>query len=108
MSIKAGDVLKVTRKDVGEGWWEGQSASGQTGLFPAAYVQVRSEHLLIVSIVTILFFYGERVRLKCLSVRQEVNASQPPAMPPPPLPESFNNDDWGENQTNSNYANTQV
>lgn len=40
LSIKTGDVLTVTRKDVGEGWWEGRSAAGQTGLFPAAYVQV--------------------------------------------------------------------
>lgn len=40
LSIKVGDILTVTRKDVGEGWWEGRSASGQTGLFPAAYVQV--------------------------------------------------------------------
>ncbi|XP_026277188.1 sorting nexin lst-4 [Frankliniella occidentalis] len=75
LSIKSGDVLTVTRKDVGEGWWEGKTPSGQTGLFPAAYVQ-------------------------------EIAASQPPAMPPPPLPDTYNNDDWGDNQTSANYANT--
>lgn len=75
LSIKEGDILSVTRRDVGEGWWEGQTASGQTGLFPAAYVQ-------------------------------EVSASQPPAMPPPPLPDVYSNDDWGDNVTSPNYANT--
>lgn len=74
LTIKAGDILTVTRKDVGEGWWEGRCSSGQVGLFPAAYVQ-------------------------------ETNPSQPPSMPPPPLPDAYN-DDWGDNQTSSVYANT--
>lgn len=39
LSISAGETLTVTRKDVGEGWWEGCNARGQTGLFPAAYVE---------------------------------------------------------------------
>ncbi|XP_017028572.1 sorting nexin lst-4 [Drosophila kikkawai] len=42
LSIAAGDVLSVTRSDVGEGWWEGKNARGQIGLFPAAYVEVMS------------------------------------------------------------------
>ncbi|KAH8286058.1 hypothetical protein KR054_002103 [Drosophila jambulina] len=42
LSISAGDVLSVTRSDVGEGWWEGKNARGQIGLFPAAYVEVMS------------------------------------------------------------------
>jgi sorting nexin-9/18/33 len=29
----------VVRKDVGEGWWEGMNSRGQTGLFPAGYVE---------------------------------------------------------------------
>ena len=40
LSIVAGEVLTVTRQDVGEGWWEGTNQQGQTGLFPAAYVEV--------------------------------------------------------------------
>jgi sorting nexin-9/18/33 len=40
LSIVAGEVLTVTRQDVGEGWWEGTNQKGQTGLFPAAYVEV--------------------------------------------------------------------
>ncbi|PNF21155.1 Sorting nexin lst-4 [Cryptotermes secundus] len=72
LSITAGEVLTVTRQNVGEGWWEGVNQAGQTGLFPAAYVQ-------------------------------EVKGSQPPAMPPPPLPEAFTDpvqevnteDTWG-------------
>lgn len=39
LSITAGETLIVTRKDVGEGWWEGCNSQGQTGLFPAAYVE---------------------------------------------------------------------
>lgn len=39
LSITAGETLVVTRKDVGEGWWEGTNVQGQTGLFPAAYVE---------------------------------------------------------------------
>lgn len=39
MSISAGEILVITRKDVGEGWYEGSNMQGQTGLFPAAYVE---------------------------------------------------------------------
>lgn len=39
LTVHAGDILTVTREDVGEGWWEGTNHSGQTGLFPAAYVE---------------------------------------------------------------------
>ncbi|EDV39094.1 uncharacterized protein Dana_GF25132 [Drosophila ananassae] len=42
LSIVTGEVLSVTRSDVGEGWWEGKNARGQIGLFPAAYVEVLS------------------------------------------------------------------
>lgn len=40
LSISEGEILTVTRRDVGEGWWEGTNKQGQTGLFPAAYVKV--------------------------------------------------------------------
>nr|XP_045611627.1 sorting nexin lst-4-like isoform X2 [Procambarus clarkii] len=39
LSIKEGEILSVTRQDVGEGWWEGSNSQGQAGLFPAAYVE---------------------------------------------------------------------
>ncbi|XP_068142637.1 LOW QUALITY PROTEIN: sorting nexin lst-4 [Drosophila tropicalis] len=42
LSISTGEVLSVTRSDVGEGWWEGKNSRGQIGLFPAAYVEVMS------------------------------------------------------------------
>lgn len=42
ISINVGEVIFVTRTDVGEGWWEGQNSQGKTGLFPAAYVEVMS------------------------------------------------------------------
>jgi sorting nexin-9/18/33 len=34
LSLVAGDVLTLTRTDVGEGWWEGQNLRGEVGLFP--------------------------------------------------------------------------
>lgn len=42
ISIKVGEILAVTRTDVGEGWWEGKNSEGKVGLFPAAYVEVMS------------------------------------------------------------------
>lgn len=42
ISISAGEVLQVTRTDVGEGWWEGKKSNGIVGLFPEAYVEVMS------------------------------------------------------------------
>ncbi|CAH0560122.1 unnamed protein product [Brassicogethes aeneus] len=43
MSIKAEEILTITRTDVGEGWWEGLNSKGQSGLFPQAYVQRMKE-----------------------------------------------------------------
>uniref|UniRef100_A0A1A9VED9 Sorting nexin n=1 Tax=Glossina austeni TaxID=7395 RepID=A0A1A9VED9_GLOAU len=42
ISISVGEILTVTRTDVGEGWWEGKNSRGDIGLFPAAYVEVMS------------------------------------------------------------------
>jgi SH3 domain len=39
LSIKAGELLTLVR-DVGSGWYEGENARGQIGLFPENYVQV--------------------------------------------------------------------
>lgn len=39
MSITCGEILTLISTDIGEGWWEGRNAKGQTGLFPAAYVR---------------------------------------------------------------------
>lgn len=42
MSIDVGEILTVTRTDVGEGWWEGTNSMGKIGLFPEAYVEKMS------------------------------------------------------------------
>lgn len=39
MSITSGEILTLINTEIGEGWWEGRNTSGQTGLFPAAYVR---------------------------------------------------------------------
>jgi len=39
ISISLGEVLQVTRTDIGDGWWEGKKLDGSMGLFPAAYVE---------------------------------------------------------------------
>lgn len=43
ISIESGEILVLTRTDVGEGWWEGTNSKGQTGLFPEAYVEIYKE-----------------------------------------------------------------
>lgn len=40
LSVATDELLVLTRTDVGEGWWEGTNARGQTGLFPEAYVEI--------------------------------------------------------------------
>ena len=40
ISLKEGDVITVTNKSIGDGWWEGSTSDGQIGLFPEAYVQL--------------------------------------------------------------------
>lgn len=40
MSLREGEILTVTRQNVGDGWWEGTNALGEAGLFPAAYTEV--------------------------------------------------------------------
>lgn len=42
LSIYTGEIVTVTSQDVGEGWWEGSNQQGQSGIFPAAYVEVSS------------------------------------------------------------------
>jgi len=59
ISIRTGEVLTVTRTDVGEGWWEGTRPNGQTGLFPEAYVE------------------------------EVLEEGPPPSMAPPPLPQDY-------------------
>lgn len=59
LSISVGDILKITRTDVGEGWYEGLNERGQSGLFPVDYVERISESVSVTS------------------------APQPPALPPP-------------------------
>ncbi|KOB78080.1 Sorting nexin-9 [Operophtera brumata] len=39
MSITSGEILTLLNTEIGEGWWEGKNAKGETGLFPAAYVK---------------------------------------------------------------------
>lgn len=39
MSITSGEILTLLNTEIGEGWWEGRNAKGETGLFPAAYVR---------------------------------------------------------------------
>ncbi|ETN84710.1 SH3 domain protein [Necator americanus] len=38
MSISAGEILTVIRRNVEGGWMEGRNSRGQVGLFPESYV----------------------------------------------------------------------
>jgi len=57
LTITAGEVVTVTSKDVGEGWWEGSNSRGKTGIFPAAYVEVCTTYhnQSIVSQLTLIY-----------------------------------------------------
>uniref|UniRef100_H2ZEV2 Sorting nexin n=1 Tax=Ciona savignyi TaxID=51511 RepID=H2ZEV2_CIOSA len=37
--FSSGEIITVTNKEVGEGWWEGHKADGTVGLFPETYVE---------------------------------------------------------------------
>lgn len=73
MTIRAGEVLTVTRTDVGEGWWEGVNPAGKTGLFPEAYVE---------------------------KVASPSSSSGPPPIPAPQLAEANINEVWGGGHSN--------
>lgn len=60
VSLRSGEVVTVTRTDVGEGWWEGRTGAGECGLFPEAYVEEITG-----------------------------TDTAPPAMAPPPLPQDY-------------------
>ena len=47
MSMREGDIITVTNKDVGEGWWEGYMANGAQGLFPIDYTEAFDVRLFI-------------------------------------------------------------
>ncbi|EYC32829.1 hypothetical protein Y032_0002g1113 [Ancylostoma ceylanicum] len=38
MSITAGEILTVIRRNIEGGWMEGRNSKGQVGLFPESYV----------------------------------------------------------------------
>lgn len=83
LSIVCGEVLTVIRTDVGEGWWEGMSTSGETGLFPEAYVRVSPPCIL------------NRVQVRSLhwlsfqEITDDPDEGGPPSMAPPPLPPDY-------------------
>lgn len=84
LNIHAGEVLTITNRDIGEGWWEGINKRGEKGLFPEAYVEVvsGSAHASPVHVVA------------------------PPAVAPPPLPTEYDttneNYNYSSNNNNSN------
>lgn len=41
LEFKEGDVIQIINNDPEAGWWEG-SCNGQTGMFPANYVEVKA------------------------------------------------------------------
>lgn len=57
LSITAGELLTVIRDNVGDGWCEGFNQSGQSGLFPAAYVQMVEQAAPSSSTCVITFIY---------------------------------------------------
>lgn len=101
LSVTAGETLVVTRKDVGEGWWEGTNVNGRTGLFPAAYVEVSIINLnlynLIISLL-IIHYYWLIQEIKTVTSNKTDESKPPPALPPPPLPPTTDPWDVGDQQ----------
>ena len=40
INLHEGEIVTVKNKNIGDGWWEGTTADGRSGLFPEAYVQL--------------------------------------------------------------------
>jgi len=66
LSITAGEVLTVIRDNVGDGWCEGFNQSGQSGLFPAAYVQVIEQAVSSSSMCSILIYIKYILHVHCI------------------------------------------
>ncbi|RWS28411.1 sorting nexin lst-4-like protein [Leptotrombidium deliense] len=81
LTIQTDEILTVTRQDVGEGWWEGLNSKGESGLFPAGYVETISSMPV---------------------------PSFPPPLPPPRQPEADNDDDiaWGDDDWDDDDSQT--
>ena len=62
LSINAGDILTVTRTDVGDGWWEGSNTRGESGLFPEAYVEVRKKSYILFRIIFMNLIFRKKTR----------------------------------------------
>lgn len=99
ISIASGEILQVTRRDVGEGWWEGTNSKGQTGLFPAAYVEELSD--VVKPAIAPLSASSTS------SNNQETNFPQPPQTAPPRYDQTADDvsehpddweDDWDDDQ----------
>ncbi|KAI8040732.1 hypothetical protein M5D96_006675 [Drosophila gunungcola] len=99
LSIATGDVLSVTRSDVGEGWWEGKNARGQVGLFPAAYVEVMSA--------------AEAQKLSASGATSVPQVPDPFASSPPPRYDQTadddgsnwdDEDDWSDDNDDNTYS----
>ena len=88
LNIYTNEILTVTRKDVGEGWWEGVNNRGESGLFPAGYVEIVPK------------FISSSLAQSTSS--SNVPTSPPlPSFPPPPAPAGTDpydagDADWGD------------
>lgn len=44
----AGEIITVTDKDVGNGWWEGLNSKGRRGIFPASCELINIKKIKII------------------------------------------------------------
>lgn len=40
ISLNCGEIVTLTSKQIGDGWWEGKTSDGRSGYFPEAYVEI--------------------------------------------------------------------
>lgn len=112
LTVKEGEVVTITNKDVGGGWIEAKNNQGDKGLVPIDYVELMSDGAPSSNSAADLAFFdslsGSTVQNASTNNGEQVQASNDPwSSWNPPKPSATNNssDPWGTNQKNSTSEN---
>lgn len=99
LDIYTNEILTVTRQDVGEGWWEGCNSRGESGLFPAGYVEMINPPPPppLAAAATIKSTLPPQPMSPMSPQMTSQSFSMPsPGYPPPPGPDNDQNEDWAD------------
>ncbi|KAM9317057.1 sorting nexin-9 [Gastrophryne carolinensis] len=111
LTVKEGEIINVTNKDVGGGWIEVQNSHGDRGLVPTDYVEFMSDGVATGNNAADMAFFDSltaaTAKNATASNGEQVNTNDPWSSwnaPKPPISDSAN-DPWGANQKNSSSNN---